>query len=66
MYILTNHDLMVNKTAHMSGSIFDRSHLYQVITGIKSCINAIVEKNFSNHAVRIVIEKNNVDFHADP
>ena len=57
---------MVNKTAHMSGSIFDRSHLYQVITGIKSCINAIVEKNFSNHAVRIAIEKNNVDFHTDP
>ena len=63
----TEHVQIVNKPTHISGSLID--HVYIKKTLMEEFFaNAIVENiYFSDHdAIRIVIEKNNVDFQTIP
>ena len=58
---------MVNKTTHISGSLID--HVYIKNAFMEDFFTRVTVKNscFSDQdAVRIVTEKNSVDFHINP
>ena len=61
------HVQIVNKPTHISGSLIDHVCIKKILMEEFSA-NATVEKNFfSDHdAIKIVIEKNNVDFQTIP
>ena len=61
------HVQMVNKPTHISGYLID--HVYIKRGLMKEFITNVTAENiyFSDHnAIRIVIEKNSVDFHINP
>ena len=61
------HVQIVNKPTHISGSLIDNVYIKKTLME-EFFANAIVENiYFSDHdAIRIVIEKNNVDFQTIP
>ena len=62
--IFTDHVQMVNKTTHISGCLID--HVYIKKALMEEFFTSVTVENiyFSDHdAVRIVTEKNSVDFH---
>ena len=64
---MTEHVQIVNKPAHISGSLTDHVYIKKTLME-EFFVNAIVENiYFSDHdAIRIVIEKNNADFQIIP
>ena len=69
--LLLNHFMeqaqIVNKPTHISGSLIDHVYIKKMLME-EFCANATVENIcFSDHdAIRIVIEKNNLDFQTIP
>ena len=61
--IFTDHVQMVNKPTHISGSLIDHVYIRKIFME-ELLFNATVQNIcFSDHdAVRIIIEKNSVDF----
>ena len=59
---------MVNKAAHISGSLIDHAYVKKKTLMEQFFINLTVENIYlSDHdAVRIVTDKNAVDFHSIP
>ena len=61
------HVQIVNKPRHISGSLKDRVYIKKTLMKEFSANGTVENFYFSNHdAIRIVIEKNNVDFQTIP